>query len=143
MKIMINEYIKYVEDKLNSKKIDKNFYDDLLIKISFFQHERLIHFLVTMLVGIITVILLVTSLFIENIFIIMPRITCITIMDRVMYNIYLPIFSTDGTPEIDITKLMISITSKRTEKTLTTVFIFFKVVVVIVSFGTNKVISFM
>ena len=70
MKKMLNEYINYIEDKLNSKKIDKSIYDDLLIKISFFQHERLIHFLVTMLVSIITVILLVTSMFINNIFVI-------------------------------------------------------------------------
>lgn len=88
MKIMINEYIKYVEDKLNSKKIDKNFYDDLLIKISFFQHERLIHFLVTMLVGIITVILLVTSLFIENIFIIILCLIFICLLIPYLFHYY-------------------------------------------------------
>ena len=69
MKKMINEYILLVENKLSSKKIDKEFIEDLLLKISFFQHERLIHFLVTMLVSIITVILLVTNMFINNIFI--------------------------------------------------------------------------
>lgn len=69
MKKMINEYIELVEEKLELKKIESEFIDDLLIKISFFQHERLIHFLVTMLVAIITVILLITNIFIENIFV--------------------------------------------------------------------------
>ena len=63
MKKMISEYIASVEEKINSKKVDKALIDDLLLKISFFQHERLIHFLVTMLVAIVTVILLVTSMF--------------------------------------------------------------------------------
>ena len=71
MKKMISEYIASVEEKINSKKVDKALIDDLLLKISFFQHERLIHFLVTMLVAIITVILLVTSMFIDNIFILL------------------------------------------------------------------------
>ena len=71
MKKMISNYISYVEERINSKKVDKLFVDDLLLKISFFQHERLIHFLVTMLVAIVTVILLVTSMFIDNIFILL------------------------------------------------------------------------
>ena len=71
MKKMISEYIVSVEEKINSKKVDKALIDDLLLKISFFQHERLIHFLVTMLVAIVTVILLVTSMFIDNIFILL------------------------------------------------------------------------
>ena len=67
MKKMINEYIDKVEMELINKKSDlKSLKEELLIKISFFQHERLIHFLVTMLVAIITVILLITSLIIEN-----------------------------------------------------------------------------
>lgn len=69
MKKMINEYINFIEEKINTKKIDKSLVEDLLVKISFFQHERIVHFLVTMLVGLITVILLVVNLFIENIFI--------------------------------------------------------------------------
>ena len=71
MKKMISEYIVGVEEKINSKRIDKALVDDLLLKISFFQHERLIHFLVTMLVTIVTIILLVTSMFIDNIFILL------------------------------------------------------------------------
>lgn len=88
MKKMINEYIEYVEDKLNSKKIDKSFYDDLLIKISFFQHERLIHFLVTMLVGIITVMLLITSMFVDNIFIVILLLIFICLLIPYLFHYY-------------------------------------------------------
>lgn len=71
MKKMISNYISYVEERINSKKVDKLFVDDLLLKISFFQHERLIHFLVTMLVAIITVILLIAFMLIENIWLLL------------------------------------------------------------------------
>lgn len=71
MKKMISEYIDYFEKKISSGKIDSSLVNDLLIKISFFQHERLIHFLVTMLVTVITVSLLITNMFISNIFILL------------------------------------------------------------------------
>lgn len=47
MKKYLYEYIELVENKIKEKKID-NLKEDLLIKISFFQHERLIHLLVTL-----------------------------------------------------------------------------------------------
>ncbi len=48
MKVYLNDYINYVDEIIKSKKIDKKFKDEHLIKISFFQHERLIHLLVTL-----------------------------------------------------------------------------------------------
>jgi hypothetical protein len=88
MKKMINEYISFIEEKINIKKIDKSICDDLLIKISFFQHERLIHFLVTMLVGLITVILLITNLFIENIFVLILLLIFICLLIPYMFHYY-------------------------------------------------------
>ncbi len=88
MKKMINEYISFIEEKINTKKIDKSICDDLLIKISFFQHERLIHFLVTMLVGLITVILLITNLFIENIFVLILLLIFICLLIPYMFHYY-------------------------------------------------------
>lgn len=88
MKKSINEYINYIEDKLNSKKIDKSIYEDLLIKISFYQQERLIHFLVTMLVSIITIILLVTSMIIDNIFIIILLLIFICLLIPYLFHYY-------------------------------------------------------
>lgn len=49
MKKYLEEYIKYIDKSLNDKKTNL---DDLkkehLIKINFFQHERLIHLIVTL-----------------------------------------------------------------------------------------------
>lgn len=46
MKKYILEYIEYVEK--NKEKADKEFIEQHLIKINFFQHERLIHLIVTL-----------------------------------------------------------------------------------------------
>ena len=89
MKKMISEYIASVEEKINSKKVDKALIDDLLLKISFFQHERLIHFLVTMLVAIITVILLVTSMFIDNIFILLLILIFVCLLVPYIFHYYI------------------------------------------------------
>jgi len=52
----LKDYVKYIDDILNSNK--KRDFDVLikehLIKIQFFQHERLIHLLVTLFYGIFT-----------------------------------------------------------------------------------------
>lgn len=49
MKQYLYDYIDNVEKIINSnKKIDEEFISEHLIKISFFQHERLIHLLVTL-----------------------------------------------------------------------------------------------
>ena len=49
MKKYLYEYIKEIDDLLKSnKKIANDIIENHLIKISFFQHERLIHLLVTL-----------------------------------------------------------------------------------------------
>ena len=63
MKKMIEEYLDEVKNNKPSK-------EDLLTHISFFQHERLIHLLVTIFTGIIAILLFLTTLFIENILIV-------------------------------------------------------------------------
>ena len=51
MKKYLQEYMKYIMDKLNSasKEEMEEILQEHLCKIQFMQHERLIHFLVTML----------------------------------------------------------------------------------------------
>ncbi len=53
----INEYIEELEIKILNKKITKKDLDDLMVKISFFQHERLIHLLVTLFFSLFAVVL--------------------------------------------------------------------------------------
>lgn len=88
MKKMISNYISYVEEIINNKKVDKLFVDDLLLKISFFQHERLIHFLVTMLVAIITVILLIAFMLLENIWLLLLFIVFVCLLIPYIFHYY-------------------------------------------------------
>ncbi len=48
MRIYLRDYIKEVDERIKSKKVTKSFVDNHLIKIGFFEHERLIHLLVTL-----------------------------------------------------------------------------------------------
>ncbi len=57
----INEYIEELESKLLNKKDTKKDLDDLMVKIKFFQHERLIHLIVTMFFALFTIILIYFS----------------------------------------------------------------------------------
>ena len=51
MKNYMKEYIKSIDELIEKKKIDDidEVIEEHLLKIGFYQHERLIHFLVTML----------------------------------------------------------------------------------------------
>lgn len=64
MKLVMKEYIEEIDKLLESKKINNR--DEIikehLIKIQFYQHERLIHFLVTMLFAIMFLITFLFSL---------------------------------------------------------------------------------
>lgn len=57
----LKDYITNIEELLNNKKeIDqKKLKEEILTKISFFQHERLIHLLVTLFFGIILILFLI------------------------------------------------------------------------------------
>lgn len=59
MKKYITEYINYIDEIVKDKKYNKDIINEHLIKISFFQHERLIHLLVTLFYALIFIIFLV------------------------------------------------------------------------------------
>ena len=71
MKKSLQNYIEHLEkiDKKNIKNKEK-FLEDLLKEIQIYQHERLIHLIVTVFVGIVSIIILGFSLVVENIFLI-------------------------------------------------------------------------
>lgn len=74
----LKDYINYIEAKIDelfaakekSGESDEQLKlkEDLLIQISFFSHERLIHLIVTVTFAILTFLSLIAALFIENIF---------------------------------------------------------------------------
>lgn len=70
MKIYLYDYIKLVDEKIRIKKVTKSFVENHLIKIGFFQHERLIHLLVTLFYGLFMFISLYVATFIFNFIII-------------------------------------------------------------------------
>ena len=56
MKDYVYKYIDEIDKKLEKKEITKEDIEEHLIKIQFFQHERLIHLLVTLFYAIYTII---------------------------------------------------------------------------------------
>ncbi len=52
MREYLGEYVKEIDKKIKDKKITEQDIENHLIKINFFQHERLIHLLVTLFYGV-------------------------------------------------------------------------------------------
>jgi hypothetical protein len=66
MKNSLKEYIKYLEN-IKEVKDKQRLLEDLLIQIKFYQHERLVHFLVTIFVGISCILFLMSFVAFEMI----------------------------------------------------------------------------
>ncbi len=67
MKKYLYDYISKIDEIINNKKINKDIIDNHLIKIGFFQHERLIHLLVTLFFAAISIVFTVLSLHYLNV----------------------------------------------------------------------------
>lgn len=65
MKLKLENYIKKTEKDIKNNKVNK---DELLIVTKFFQHERLVHLIVTFFVGISSILFLIGFLLVENIY---------------------------------------------------------------------------
>ena len=66
MKMKLGDYISNVENELKNKKVSDTLASEILTQISFFQHERLVHLIVTFFTGISTILFLLGFLFLEN-----------------------------------------------------------------------------
>lgn len=92
MKNNLKDYLKYIREIDKEEKIkDKNtILENLLIKIQFTQHERLVHLLVTMLVGIATILFLGFGIITDLLsFIITSFITLILFMFYIVHYYFL------------------------------------------------------
>ena len=67
MKKELYDYIDFVEKAINNKTANKELKEDMLVKISFFQHERLIHLIVTFLTAMGMILFLLGFLIIKEI----------------------------------------------------------------------------
>ena len=65
MKLKLKNYIKKTENNIKNNKVNK---DELILFIKFFQHERLVHLIVTFFVGIAAILFLISFLLLENIY---------------------------------------------------------------------------
>ncbi len=89
MKKYLYDYIKEIDDLLNSnKKITNDIIEKHLIKISFFQHERLIHLLVTLFYALVFIIFTVLC-FIHYLFIVVTLILVIFLICYVIHYFHL------------------------------------------------------
>ena len=66
MKIKLNEYVKDLENKLKEDRVDKNLPEEVYTWIQFFQHERLVHLIVTFFTGIGMILFLIATLYFET-----------------------------------------------------------------------------
>ncbi len=66
MKVKIKDLISLIEEKKETKKIEKQFVEDVRTWISFFQHERLIHLIVTFFTGIASILFLLGALLLDS-----------------------------------------------------------------------------
>ncbi len=62
MREYLGNYVKEIDEKLSSKNISKTDIENHLTKIKFFQHERLIHLLVTLFYGVFLFLSVIISL---------------------------------------------------------------------------------
>lgn len=62
MREYLGDYIKDVDDKIKNKNVTEKDIENHLIKINFFQHERLIHLLVTLFYGLFLFLSVIISL---------------------------------------------------------------------------------
>ncbi len=67
MKIKLSDYQKELEEKIKKGKIEKGLAEEVLTWIQFFQHERLVHLIVTFFAGIGTILFLLGALYFETI----------------------------------------------------------------------------
>ena len=88
MKVYLKNYIKEVDDLLANNHITKDEIDNHLVKIKFFQHERLIHLLVTLFYAFMFLVCLVISTYIWT-FIIVSIILMCFLIPYILYYFFL------------------------------------------------------
>jgi len=67
MKLKLDKYIKKLEKENKKDKVDEKLLEEILHVITFFQHERFVHLIVTFFVGVCAVLFLLGFLQFENI----------------------------------------------------------------------------
>ena len=78
MKKYLYDYIKEIDNKLENNKNNKSLKEEHLVKINFFQHERLIHLIVTLSFALLTLVsILISKYYCSFIFITIVLLICL------------------------------------------------------------------
>ena len=88
MKKYLYDYVKKIDNIIKNKKITQKIIDDHLIKISFFQHERLIHLLVTLFYALLFIIFMILGV-IHCIFLIITVILLVFLICYIIHYFHL------------------------------------------------------
>lgn len=88
MKKELNDYVKRIDNIIEEKQVTKTTIEEHLIKINFFQHERLIHLLVTLAFALFSIIFIALS-FIDTIFSLVAIITFILLIFYIFHYYFL------------------------------------------------------
>ncbi len=66
MKHKVKNYIIELEDKIKNNNIQRDLSEEVLTKIQFIQHERLIHLIVTLFMGLFCILFLLAFIILEQ-----------------------------------------------------------------------------
>ena len=88
MKKYLYDYIKEIDNLIKNNKINKDIIDNHLIKINFFQHERLIHLIVTIFYALLFLMFMALG-FIHYIFFIIDAILLVFIICYIIHYFHL------------------------------------------------------
>ena len=88
MKKYLYDYIKEIDNIIDNKKVNKDIIDNHLIKIGFFQHERLIHLIVTVFYALLFLMFMALG-FIHYIFFIIVAILLVFVICYIIHYFHL------------------------------------------------------
>lgn len=88
MKKLITDYQKEVEEKIKNKTFTKEDLDDFKVMVGYFEHERLIHLLVTITVIILTCFFFYMFSIMPSIFLFLLVIILIILLGFYLYHYY-------------------------------------------------------
>lgn len=83
------DYYKALCDKNLSKEEAKKEQENLLVQIQFFQHERLIHLIVTVLFALLFVITLLTNLFVNQLLLVALELLFLVLLIPYIHHYYI------------------------------------------------------
>ncbi len=97
MKNRLEDYINELEENIKQNKIKKELADEVLTKIQFIQHERLVHLIVTMFMGLFSILFLIAFITLEQLLLLLLFIITLCLFIPYIFHYY---FLENGTQKL-------------------------------------------